>query len=905
MKRTVSFLIRFAAAVACGGALFIDVAAAQSATHEFRIAQEPLDQALRDFALASGVDLMFSPDLVAGKTSPALKGTFTIDEGLRTLLRGSGLEFTVAGSRVVISRAKANAARQATSPTAGTGTLNGDTSLAQAQDDGSAARKQGPEKPEDQGTNAIELEEVSVTGSRIRGAPPASPVTILTREEMAQAGYTDLGDAGRGLLQNFSGGMNPGVAGGGNQGGVNNLNNSSVLDLRGLGPDATLTLINGHRVAYDAASQGVDISAIPIAAVERIEVVADGASALYGSDAVGGVANVILRRDFEGLQAAARYGGSTDGGNQQQEYSVTTGTRWASGGMIATLDDSRYTAINASDRSYTQGLVGSQTLVPGQRQHSAVIAGHQQLTDGLELTLDAYLNDRTSELINDFTTTEPVTSSGVWNYPQRVESSEVTPTLRYQLPGGWETSLSGTYARSKTTLFAFVFLGADSYSGGVLYDNVTNSGEFDAEGPLFSAPGGEARLAAGGGYRSASLHAEKTHTMDGITTTPKNFTDSRNVYFGYGELSVPFVGASQNRRFAHSLTFSAAARYENYKGLWSVTTPKLGLIFEPTSDITVRMTWGKSFKAATLYQEDTLASAFLLGATNYAPPPSGGRPVITVSGGHSVPLQPERATTWTASIGFHPSLVQGLSMEATYFGIRYRERIASPISSTYTALGNPIYNPFITYDPTAQQVLAVIDNVPAGFANYTGQPFDPANVGAIIDDSLRNVARATASGVDFTSSYDMDVGVKSHLSLTASASYLESDNQLSAGQPAVQLAGVIFNPPHWRGRTSATWQRANLTLTGTVNYLGGEQDNRYPPVEWVGSFTTLDLVAQIRSTASAGFFRDFEVGFSALNVLNRKPATIRNSDPTNPPYDSLNYSTIGRFFGVTVTKRFL
>ena len=77
------------------------------------------------------------------------------------------------------------------------------------------------------------------------------------------------------------------MAGVGQQGGQSNLNNSATLNLRGLGPDATLTLIDGHRVAYDALDQGIDISAIPLAAVEQIEVVTDGASALYGSDAVG------------------------------------------------------------------------------------------------------------------------------------------------------------------------------------------------------------------------------------------------------------------------------------------------------------------------------------------------------------------------------------------------------------------------------------------------------------------------------------------------------------------------------------------------------------------------------------------------------------------------------------------
>src|SRR3546814_5220261 len=74
-----------------------------------------------------------------------------------------------------------------------------------------------------------------------------------------------------------------------------NLDSSSQLNLRGLGPDATLTLLNGHRLPYGGAFAGIDISAIPVAAVERLEIVPDGASAQYGSDAVAGVANKIGR----------------------------------------------------------------------------------------------------------------------------------------------------------------------------------------------------------------------------------------------------------------------------------------------------------------------------------------------------------------------------------------------------------------------------------------------------------------------------------------------------------------------------------------------------------------------------------------------------------------------------------
>src|SRR5690606_404365 len=108
----------------------------------------------------------------------------------------------------------------------------------------------------------------------------------------------------RSIPQNFAGGQNPGVAlGSGNN---TNLTGGSAFNLRGLGPDATLTLLNGRRLSYGGFQQAVDASLVPVAALKQIEIITDGASALYGSDAVAGVANIILKRDFDGLTMAGR-----------------------------------------------------------------------------------------------------------------------------------------------------------------------------------------------------------------------------------------------------------------------------------------------------------------------------------------------------------------------------------------------------------------------------------------------------------------------------------------------------------------------------------------------------------------------------------------------------------------------
>src|SRR6185437_9826700 len=95
--------------------------------------------------------------------------------------------------------------------------------------------------------------------------------------------------------------------------------------------------------------------------------------------------------------------------------------------------------------------------------------------------------------------------------------------------------------------------------------------------------------------------------------------------------------------------------------------------------------------------------------------------------------------------------------------------------------------------------------IPGGLINETGAPFNPAGVGAIVDASLRNSERQRIHGVDLDANYRLAVGRSGTLLLIGSTSHLDSDQQLSAGQPFLPLAGTIFHPPHWRGRAGMTW----------------------------------------------------------------------------------------------------
>ncbi len=173
-------------------------------------------------------------------------------------------------------------------------------------------------------TTAQTLERVEITGSNIRriSSETASPVQTLTREDIDKSGRSSIAE----LLQTLSvdnQGSVPknfaGFAGG-----------ASGISLRGLGTASTLVLLNGRRIApYGLADDGQkvfsDLNLIPLDAVERVEILKDGGSAIYGSDAIAGVVNVILRKDYKGVAVNASYGTSQYGNGQEKRASLTAG----------------------------------------------------------------------------------------------------------------------------------------------------------------------------------------------------------------------------------------------------------------------------------------------------------------------------------------------------------------------------------------------------------------------------------------------------------------------------------------------------------------------------------------------------------------------------------------------------
>jgi outer membrane receptor protein involved in Fe transport len=226
------------------------------------------------------------------------------------------------------------------------------------------------------------LKAVVVTGSLIRRVDleTASPVVKIDRQDITNSGKPTLGDVLQQLPSIRGQATNPqnnsnggGVASPLTEGG----DGASRVSLRGLGTGRTLVLINGQRML------NADMNLIPQAMIERVDVLAEGASTTYGSDAVGGVVNFILRKDFDGAEVTLNDGISNEGDGQRHGFSLTMGHSTDKFSLAGGIDYNKYNAVPATRRDFSKAqlyLSGGQVVVAGS---SSIPTGRMQIPDSL------------------------------------------------------------------------------------------------------------------------------------------------------------------------------------------------------------------------------------------------------------------------------------------------------------------------------------------------------------------------------------------------------------------------------------------------------------------------------------------------------------------------------------------
>jgi iron complex outermembrane recepter protein len=326
--RRLLFMLGFASAVL----LLHEDARAEGPTASFNLPAEPLPQALLDFYHQCGVQPAFQATAqLDSSTSNAVAGVMDGAEALTLLLKGSGYTFRFDSDHSVDI---------IPIPTPSVPTPVGASAGAIA---GLPAQRSESGEQQEQAA----LEQVNVTGSLIHGVQDVvAPLVYVKGPQLAQAAFATVEDALYSLPIISANGPREDL-------GIDaNYQYGAGLDLRGLGVGATLVLVNGYRQPLSGLNGDfVDVSTIPWSAVQRIEVLPDGASALYGSDAVAGVVNIIMRDDFQGAETQMRYG-TAIGGRREMMVSQLLGTHWSGGHAMLAYQYSDLTPLAAAARPY-------------------------------------------------------------------------------------------------------------------------------------------------------------------------------------------------------------------------------------------------------------------------------------------------------------------------------------------------------------------------------------------------------------------------------------------------------------------------------------------------------------------------------------------------------------------------
>lgn len=317
--------------------------AESAASQQYAIAAGQLGDALNQLAAQSHLQIVYAPELVQGKTVSAINGRLTWRQVLEKLLTGSGLEWSLVGHNLVAIR------KAPESPHSTRGQR------------GAATQSQSPTPARTSTT----LKPITVLGSLIPRSKieTASPLVIITAEQMKNQGFSSVADA----LQNLN--LNTGSAF--NNTSISNMGGSTwatkTLSLFGLPPNYVKYLVNGRPMAeYSQIVTGTgdggatptntlitNLAGIPIDLVDHIEILSGGQSSLYGSDAIAGVVNIVLKNHINFATLDARYGVYTQGGGKQSQISFTNGHTYGKLDLTYGIQLNKQDPVYASQRDIT------------------------------------------------------------------------------------------------------------------------------------------------------------------------------------------------------------------------------------------------------------------------------------------------------------------------------------------------------------------------------------------------------------------------------------------------------------------------------------------------------------------------------------------------------------------------
>jgi iron complex outermembrane recepter protein len=866
--------------------------------------------------------------------------------------------------------------------------------------DSAAASPAEPPVPQSESPTATDDREIVVTGSSIRGVPPTgSNLISVTREDIRTVGANTTADLLASVPQLNSFNTAPRAANGGA--------GAFAPGLRSLPASATLPLMNGHRLVAGGTNQtNPDFPFIPDLAIERVEIVADGASAIYGSDAVAGVVNFITRKRASGLEASVRYGMADN--YHTFSGSALAGHDWGSGSFVAAYQYAENGNIVGADRDYRivdlspYGGVDTRTtvcpaanvavnttayaiyyaapalapntrnscdggavtdLVPKSRLHSGYLTAHQDLSDRVTLWGELLYSDRKDVVrtpppagagasggvilynipgfaVNPFFRTPPGSGATVEfvqfrtdnlygadhiDNKYRVRAGNSSAGIDATLGGDLKLSVYGTYdwARNDAYLPAINPAALDAaangttaataldpfgngtapdvaaritdYAGDLTIHQRTYLGAAKIDGPLADLPGGQLKIAVGGEYRHESFRQRGIY---GGSQVPE--TLDRNIGSVYGELFVPIFGPANEAPLMRSLVLSLSGRYDHYSDFGSTRNPKIGVNWDPVHGLTVRGTYGTSFRAPGLRDVAATVGAYYYNAaaiagSTFRDPTRGAAQVDTIFllGGNRG-LQPEKARTWSIGADLHPTALPNFHASATFYDIHYTDVIGTPGGSI--AFTDPTFASVVFRNPSAAQLNSLLSiAVPVNFV-----PGALPAIGNLLDFRQGNFGVRDTNGIDFDIGYRQQTDFGAVYAGLAGNYILKFETQLSPTAPVSDQLGLGVPKMTLRGTLGV--QAGPVGAVAFVNYRHGVTGLYATPTGTAeysaGAYTTLDLRVSVK-LPDTGLAKGTELALQINDLLDQAP-------PFFPATDGIGgaYNPIGRYVALNLRKNF-
>ena len=581
-------------------------------------------------------------------------------------------------------------------------------------------------------------ETVIVTGTRASGVDAyssSSPIQVLSAESIESAGRPDLMNALANIVPSFTA-----QAFGGDM-----ANQTLQAKLRGLSPNHTLVLVNGKRRHTTASlailggpyqgGAGVDLNFIPADAIEHVEVLTEGAAAQYGTDAIAGVINIILKKDARGGSASATSGGYYGGDGELNGFSGNIGLGGEGGAYL------NLTAEYREKEHSFRGAVDPRVVDPGRideeeggsfpNTNMPFAPGYPYLNrifgDGsyeiklltanagvpigqvMELYSTATWGDKHAGSFQNYRLpsrvahTDPDTGEVTYLYPYGFSPREETEETDFQggiglkgEAGAWNWDLSSTYGKDEIDLFTRNSANASLYANTGetpedFYDGTYTQQQWTTNLDVTRAFAvlGSLNLAFGAEYReetweaapgdAASRYFEGGQSFPGISLSDAGEHD-RDVLGAYVDVVIKPLD---------KLTLSVAGRYEDYSDFGDTTVAKFSTRYELTDAFALRGTFSTGFRAPTL--AESYYSATNVGPTTafvQMPPNAPATAMLGLGAG----LRPEKSTNYSAGFVFRPGREMSLTFDL--FQVEVRNRIAAT-STFYGTIDGELYSQVI------------------------------------------------------------------------------------------------------------------------------------------------------------------------------------------------------------------